>query len=375
MFGAVLTVLGAALTLWALLSVDRPTWAVALGVVAIACWLVRTVLVFATRRAAGAAIARWAAVAAVATGSIAGPATGGNALVPAVVCVMVLLADAAFPPVAGGIVLAGSLGIVAVAAIGAATSLPGLGAMLVALLVGGLAGVSRRQVARALRREALLAERDRQLREEAARVALARDLHDVLAHSLGGLVVQLDAAEALREAGDPAAALERLTGARELAASGLGEARRAVAALRRPATAQAGQDAAPVPPEEVERLLDELVAVHRGLGGAIRWERVGTPAPLTPAQATALQRALQEALSNARRHAPGATVEASVRWQADLVRLTVANPLTTPGGGAASGGYGLRGMAERMRELPRGGRVHVDETAGRFVLVVEEGLG
>lgn len=376
-FGAVLTVLGAGVALWGLLSTDRPDWARVLCLVALGCWLVRTALVIVPARAAGVdRVARVAAVVAVAAGSVAGPATGGNALVPAAVCVMVLLADAAVPVAAGGVALAVSLALVAVGALGAGSSLIALIAMLAAVLIGGLAGASRRQAARAQRREALLADRDRQLREEAARIALARDLHDVLAHSLGGLVVQLDAAEALLESGDSAGALDRVAGARELAASGLGEARRAVAALRRPG-AGAAEDAASeaVPGERVVRMLDDLVSVHRRMGGAIRWERTGEPVALSAAQATGLVRALQEALSNVRRHAPGAPVEAAVRWQPDLVRLRVANPVPTPSTEpVASAGFGLRGMAERVQALPLGGRVRVDRGEGRFELVVEEVL-
>lgn len=373
--GAVLTVLGAGLTLWGLLSADRPDWARVLCLVALGCWLVRTVLVFVPAHLAGSdRVARAAAVVAALAGSVAGPATGGNALVPATVCVMVVLADAAVPAVAGGVVLAASLGLVAAGALGAGSSLIALSAMLAAVLIGGLAGASRRQAARALRREALLADRERELREEAARIALARDLHDVLAHSLGGLVVQLDAAEALLESGDSAGALDRLSGARELAASGLGEARRAVAALRRPG---AGTDVAPesVPGERVVRMLEDLVSVHRRMSGTIRWEQTGEPVALSADQATGLVRALQEALSNARRHAPGAPVDVAVRWQPDLVRLRVANPLPAPSTApVASGGFGLRGMTERVQALPRGGRVRVDRGDGRFELVVEEVL-
>ena len=96
------------------------------------------------------------------------------------------------------------------------------------------------------------------MREEKAQIELlaqrqsvARDIHDVLAHSLGGLVIQLDAVEALLESGDVDAARSRVADARALAASGLGEARRAVDALRDP-------DARPADPRPPDQATDSF---------------------------------------------------------------------------------------------------------------------
>lgn len=378
--GAALTVVGAALCAWGLLSAPRPSWALALGLATLIAWLARTVLVFLPLpRAADSA--RVAAVVAVAAGSLAATSTGANALIPAAVCTMVLVADEAVPFVGAAVLAGGGLLLTAVGAVLSPTSVPALAGMLAGVLVGALAGLSRRQSTRARRRDALLAERERALREEAGRNALARDLHDVLAHSLGGLVVQLDAAEALLEAGDTSSARERVAAARELAAAGLGEARRAVGALRRPPDLP-DEDAAAasrVAPDELDHALADLVAMHRALGGEIAWERTGDPAPLDRAQAATLQRALQEALSNARRHAAGRPVEAALEWRPRAVRLTVANPVaeadaSASGGVALSGGFGLQGMRERVDALPLGGTVTVTRTAGTFVLTIEEVL-
>jgi len=375
-FGAALTVFGAALCTWGLFSAPRPPWALVLALLALASWLVRTALVFVDRPAAARA-ARVAALYAVGAGAFAGTSTGANSLIPAAVCAMVLVADQAVSIVAAAVTACGGAALVAAGALLWPTSVQALAGMIAAVLVGALAGFSRRQGAQARRREALLAERERALRDEAGRNALARDLHDVLAHTLGGLVVQLDAAEALLEAGDASSAHRRVTSARELAASGLGEARRAVAALRRPR--EPGVEAAdrePVASVDLDRRLDELVEMHRALGGEIAWERSGTPAPLDPAQADALHRALQEALSNVRRHAPGCGVTARLAWRPGAVRLSIENPLPSspPPAPSAAPGFGLRGMRERVDALALGGTVTAGPAAGSFVVRVEEVL-
>ncbi|MDF2046904.1 histidine kinase [Microbacterium sp. Kw_RZR3] len=377
-FGAALTVFGAALCTWGLFSAPRPMWALVLALLALAAWLVRTALVF-VQRSAAARTARVAALCAIGAGALAGTSTGANSLIPAAVCAMVLVADQAVSVVAAAVTACGGVALVAAGAVLWPTSVSALAGMVAAVLVGALAGFSRRQGAQARRREALLAERERALREEAGRNALARDLHDVLAHTLGGLVVQLDAAEALLEAGDASSAHRRVASARELAASGLGEARRAVAALRRPRQPGVEAEAAdrdPVASIVLDRRLDELVDMHRALGGEIAWERSGDPAPLDRAQADALHRALQEALSNVRRHAPGCAVTARLAWRPGVVRLRIENPLPSspPPTPSAAPGFGLRGMRERVDALALGGTVTAGPEAGSFVLTVEEVL-
>lgn len=375
-FGAALTVFGAALCTGGLFSAPRPPWAVALALLALAAWVVRTALVFVPQPVAARA-ARVAALCAVGAGALAGTSTGANSLIPATVCAMVLVADQTVSVVAAAVTAGGGVALVAVGAVLWPTSVPAFAGMVAAVLVGALAGFSRRQGAQARRREALLAERERALREEAGRNELARDLHDVLAHTLGGLVVQLDAAEALLEAGDASSAHRRVTSARELAASGLGEARRAVTALRQPR--EAGAEAAhrdPVASVDLDRRLDELVEMHRALGGEIAWERSGVPAPLDRAQADALHRALQEALSNVRRHAPGCAVTARLAWRPRAVRLSIENPLppSRQPAPSATQGFGLRGMRERVNALALGGTVTAGPQAGSFVVTVEEVL-
>jgi signal transduction histidine kinase len=241
-----------------------------------------------------------------------------------------------------------------------AISAGGLLAMEAGILVAVLGGTTRRQARQreiAARETAALADRQ----------ALARELHDVLAHSLGGLVIQLDATDAQLEAGQVEKARARLADAREMAASGLAEARRAVEALRAPSVQSVGSaEAARVPGADVVVQLSELVRAHERLGGKVEWAVLGTPVAVEEDTATALRRALQESLSNARKHAPGRPVTVRLTWTRDRAELVVTNPLATPVGGgetepsstrmlATSGaGRGLTGMRERFDALPDG---------------------
>jgi signal transduction histidine kinase len=235
-----------------------------------------------------------------------------------------------------------------------------------------LVGVSRRQSRIARRRRDELETQQQELREQdaragalAARQAAARDIHDVLAHSLGGLVIQLDAAEALLESGRAGEAQAKVAGARALAADGLADARRAVAALRSPDDSGASEQTSVDLAGAVERLL----RAHRELGGRVE-ARLGLDAapPLAPRVASAFERALQESLSNARRHAPGEPVAVELLAADGRLALTVSNPMRADRAHSdAGGGHGLIGMAERFAALD-GGSAAARERDGRFVV-------
>jgi signal transduction histidine kinase len=228
-----------------------------------------------------------------------------------------------------------------------------------------LIGVSRRQARAATRRSRELADEQARASALAAREAAARDIHDVLAHSLGGLVIQLDAAEALLESGRDDDAQAKVAQARRLAAEGLADARRAVAALRSPADSVVEQGSG-----DLAGAAERLLRAHRELGGEVdaQLDLALAPAPLPPTVATAFERALQESLSNARRHAPGEPVAVELSAAAGLLELTVSNPVT-PGSrhSELGGGHGLTGMAERFAQLP-GGAAIARERDGRFVV-------
>ncbi|GAA4674260.1 sensor histidine kinase [Frondihabitans cladoniiphilus] len=248
------------------------------------------------------------------------------------------------------------------------------------LALGVVVGITRRQVAAAEVRERELLTRTLEIEREQQRSALladrasvARDIHDVLAHSLGGLVIQLDAVEALLEAGRIDDAASRVAAARTLAAEGLGEARRAVATLRDPGRHEPGVE------ERNDVLsgadaIDRLLSAHESLGGAVVAEGTGALARPDAAHRRAVAAVLREALSNARRHAPGETVALAVsEVSPGILRLTVSNALAeSPAGGASPSpevaGHGLLGMRERFAELHDESTLDAGERGGRWVV-------
>ena len=280
-------------------------------------------------------------------GSFVACATQVVGFIPALVAVASLIRRPQRPLgvslVAGGVALA-ALGAGALVAPQPVQLLSSIAA----LVIAGLLSYSRRQYRQSERQEKLLlAERlavERERAENAAlaeRSRIARDIHDVLAHSLGGLVLQLDAVEALLESGRGDEAARRVSAARGLAADGLEEARRAVDALRDP-------EAAADPAVAIE----QLIATHRALGARAELQVSGEPGPLEAAAAGALRRAAQEVLSNARRYAPGVPTELVLDWTPTAVafRATTALAAGAPRT-SAGGGRGLTGLQERMTAL------------------------
>jgi signal transduction histidine kinase len=176
------------------------------------------------------------------------------------------------------------------------------------------------------------------------RTRIAREIHDVLAHSLGALGIQIQTAKAvLTDHRDVDRAVEVLTTAQRMAADGLTETRRAVHALR--------VDTLPLAEE-----LAGLVDTHRQRYHVpVTLETSGAARPLPPEASLALLRTAQEALVNTAKHAPGQQVTIRLGYGERDVRLTVVNHLngthvadTEPG---LAGGYGLTGMRERLRLL------------------------
>jgi signal transduction histidine kinase len=222
------------------------------------------------------------------------------------------------------------------------------------------------------RAESLLEELQRTRAAEIERAALAerariaREIHDVLAHTLSALAVQLEGTRMLVEQrpGDPAAvaAVER---AHRLASEGLAEARRAIGALR--------GDNLPGP-DGLPRLVDEFT---QATGTPGRFEVSGEPVPLASEARLALFRTAQEALTNVQKHAREATsVDVRLRYAPDGAELVVEDVVPVVVGAPAHGvtpsegarGYGLVGMRERAElaggtleagPLPTGFRVRL----------------
>lgn len=209
------------------------------------------------------------------------------------------------------------------------------------------------------RRSALDRQAERRVTEQRAenavfeeRARISRDIHDVLAHSLGGLVLQLDALEAVTLARHADTdVVDRVRGARALAANGLEDAKRAVDALR-------GF------PGRVDTGLDRIVAESRALGMEVGVRSLGAPERVPAAVADVVASITVETLTNARKHAPGAPVSIHLDAGRTSVLLRVSNPRTGDDPPApraprapASGGHGIRGMRERAAIV--GGRLDI----------------
>jgi len=206
----------------------------------------------------------------------------------------------------------------------------------------------------ALLRE-VLAGRDAQIHaatlDERARIA--REIHDILAHTLSALAVQLEGTRLLVEQrpGDPAAvaALERASG---LARDGLEETKRAVGALR--------GDELPGP-EALPRLAADF---EHDTGIPCRLTIEGAEGHLTPEARLSLYRTAQEALTNVRKHALASSVAIFLRYTAAEAELTVEDEGTARPSPLAGSGHGLEGMRERAA-LARG-RLEAGPTATGF---------
>ncbi len=213
---------------------------------------------------------------------------------------------------------------------------------------------------------ALLAELEatRRLGEETAalreRGRIAREIHDVLAHSLSGLVLQLEGARMLAAQPHPNGALPAaLDRAHHLARAGLQEARRAVGALR--------DDEGLPGADRLEQLAADF---SRDSQIEATLQVTGAPHRLDPQSSLTLFRVAQEALTNARKHAEPTRVELHLDYQPHGTRLVIEDRGERgrrTAGQQSDGtpqGYGLTGMRERAALL--GGRLHAAATSDGF---------
>ncbi|MFJ8311851.1 MULTISPECIES: sensor histidine kinase [unclassified Streptomyces] len=228
----------------------------------------------------------------------------------------------------------------------------------IAVVVG--AALRGRRVARTqlVAQEEITAEERarRTLLEERNRIA--RELHDVVAHHMSVISIQAQVAPHLVE--NPSDELkENLAGIRQNAVEALTELRRVLGVLRSEDPAADGVRHAPQP--SLDRL-DELVANVRGAGLEVTAEILGAARPLSPGVELSAFRVVQEALSNAMRHAPGAAVRVVVaHHSAELVvRITNTAP-DRPVAPSPGAGHGLLGMRERTAML--GGELAVGPTS------------
>jgi signal transduction histidine kinase len=189
--------------------------------------------------------------------------------------------------------------------------------------------------------------------EERARIA--RELHDVVAHHMSVIAIQAEAVP-MQAAGDPARLESGLAEIRTLSLEALAELRQVLGVLR---DQEGRTDTAPQP--GLDRL-DELVANARAAGLTVTVERSGPLDGLPPTVGLSAYRILQESLSNAMRHAPGAAVTLVLRHDGDRLRLRVTNGPGGSPGGTPGAGHGLVGMRERAALL--GGELEAGPVRG-----------
>ncbi|MEY9873021.1 signal transduction histidine kinase [Streptacidiphilus sp. MAP12-33] len=241
-------------------------------------------------------------------------------------------------------------GLLATAAVGADGGMVDVVSQLLFCAVLALMAVSLRQAGdNEERAELLLAQLEdaREAEAEAAALAertrIAQELHDLLAQTLSGLAIQVQAARQMARRDGAAEDLrELLDRAGRLVKEGVGDARRAVGALR-------GQQA-----PSLERL-PELVERYRvDLELDVTLSVVGAGRPLPAAADLALYRGAQEALTNAARYARGAHTTVTLAFEPSVTVLTVTDRRSAPGPAPAppvtGSGLGLRGMRERLGE-------------------------
>ena len=211
------------------------------------------------------------------------------------------------------------------------------------------------------------------------RARIARELHDVVAHHISMVAVQAETAR-LTTPGLPAAGAHRFAEIGDTARAGLTEMRRLLGVLREDAE-DAGATVADRHPLPGLPQLTELVDAARDASGAgIRLIVSGPVTEFDPGVELAAYRIVQEALTNARRHAPGAAVDVELRYADDALRLRVRDngpgpevAPETPGtesytpADLAGGGHGLLGMRERT--LAVGGTLWTGPAPGGGFLV------
>jgi len=212
----------------------------------------------------------------------------------------------------------------------------------------GVAVRVRRSGARQLEEQERRHSGERALLEERQRIA--RELHDVVAHHMSVIAIQAEAAP-YKTADPPPELVESFGEIRASALAGLAELRRVLGVLR-----TGGQDTTPQPGlAELDALLDSA----RSGGVSVTVTCSGNPVALSEGVDLSAYRIVQEALSNAMRHAPGSHVRVDMAYRGDGLALEVRNDVgsrTAPvlvgiGDHAVGGGHGIIGMRERAAML------------------------
>ena len=184
--------------------------------------------------------------------------------------------------------------------------------------------------------------------EEIARAAaderrrIAREMHDVVAHSVSVMVVQAGGARRILQR-DPRRAVEAAAQIEDVGRAAMVEMRRLLGVLHH------GEDETGRAPQPTLGELDRLVERSRAAGLPVTLAVEGEPRPLPPGKDLAAYRVIQEALTNAIKHAGAAPTSVTVRWQASWLELEIVDSGGKAMNGTNGSGHGLVGMEERMR--------------------------
>ncbi|MFC9549362.1 sensor histidine kinase [Rhodococcus sp. NPDC056960] len=201
---------------------------------------------------------------------------------------------------------------------------------------------ARRQRAEAARRSAQDEQRRRASEE---RLAIARELHDVLAHSLSLINVQASVALELWDS-RPEQSQEALSAIKVASRDAIGDVHALLASLR------GGEDSPPVAPTAGIGNLDGVVERARAAGLTVTTVVEGSPTPLPTVVDVAAARIVQESLTNVARHSGGSSADVTVSYAPTFVRVRIDDDGRGPAGtSAGGGGNGIPGMRERARAL------------------------
>jgi signal transduction histidine kinase len=189
------------------------------------------------------------------------------------------------------------------------------------------------------------------------RARIARELHDIVAHHISMIAVQAETAR-LTTPGMPAAGARRLSAIGDTARAGLTEMRRLLGVLREDTDVAAERQ----PQPGLAQLNDLLDDARDATGAGTRLILRGLPATLDPGVELAAYRIVQEALTNARRHAAGAAVDVELHYCDDVLHLRIRDNGPGPPTAASAAGNGLLGMRERAAAV--GGQLHTGPGPG-----------
>ncbi|RFU40005.1 sensor histidine kinase, partial [Actinomadura logoneensis] len=196
------------------------------------------------------------------------------------------------------------------------------------------------------------------------RARIARELHDVVAHHISMIAVQAETAR-LATPGLPADGAKRLLGIGDTARAALTEMRRLLGVLRE--DAGEGEQAARRPQPGLAQLVELVDEARATTGSAVRLIVSGSVAALDPGVELTAYRIVQEALTNARRHAPGTAVDIELHYASDALRLRVRDLGPGPRDDVRPDAHGLLGMRERAATV--GGELRTGPAPGGGFLI------